>query len=83
MKNTNLVKKNKRLKDELDEILGRDELYTLRSHDKQSAEGNRREDKIADWLDKKDIKYFTENVLLLAKGTDLLFSLLTGLSLLC
>lgn len=61
MKNTNLVKKNKRLKDELDEILGRDELYTLRSHDKQSAEGNRREDKIADWLDKKDIKYFTEN----------------------
>ena len=61
MKNTNLVKKNKRLKDELDEILGRDELYTLRSHDKQSAEGNRREDKIADWLDKKNIKYFTEN----------------------
>jgi hypothetical protein len=61
MKNTNLVKKNKRLKDELDEILGRDELYTLRSHDKQSAEGNRREDRIADWLDKKDIKYFTEN----------------------
>ena len=61
MKNTNLVKKNKSLKDELDEILGRDELYTLRSHDKQSAEGNRREDKIADWLDKKDIKYFTEN----------------------
>jgi len=61
MKNTHLVKKNKRLKDELDEILGRDELYTLRSHDKQSAEGNRREDRIADWLDKKDIKYFTEN----------------------
>jgi len=63
MKNTNLVKKNKRLKDELDEILGRDELYTLRSHDKQSAEGNRREDRIADWLDKKEIKYFTENEL--------------------
>ncbi|MCH2421054.1 MAG: hypothetical protein MK215_03805, partial [Candidatus Poseidoniia archaeon] len=48
IKNTNLVKKNKRLKDELDEILGRDELYTLRSHDKQSAEGNRREDRIGD-----------------------------------
>ena len=63
MKNTNLVKKNKRLKDELDEILGRDELYTLRSHDKQSAEGNRREDRIGNWLDKKNIKYFTENEL--------------------
>ena len=63
IKNTNLVKKNKRLKDELDEILGRDELYTLRSHDKQSAEGNRREDRIGNWLDKKNIKYFTENEL--------------------
>ena len=60
MKNTNLVKKNKRLKDELDEILGRDELYTYRSHDKQSAEGNRREARIAEWLDKKEIEYFTE-----------------------
>ncbi len=28
MKNTSLVKNNKRLKDELDEILSRDELYT-------------------------------------------------------
>ena len=28
MKNTNLIKGNKRLKDELDEIIGRDELYT-------------------------------------------------------
>ena len=56
MKNTNLVKKNKRLKSELDEILGRDELYTYRSHDKQSAEGNRREDRIAEWLDKKELE---------------------------
>jgi len=61
MKNTNLVKNNKRLKDDLDEILSRDELYTPRSHDKQSAEGNRREDKIGEWLDKKNIEYFTEN----------------------
>ena len=60
MKNTNLVKNNKRLKSELDEILGRDELYTYRSHDKQSAEGNRREDRIAEWLDKKELEYFTE-----------------------
>ena len=60
MKNTNLIKGNKRLKDELDEIIGRDELYTPRSHDKQSAEGNRREDLIAEWLDKKEIAYFTE-----------------------
>lgn len=61
MKNTNLVKNNKRLKDELDEVLSRDELYTPFSHGKQSAEGNRREDKIAEWLDKKDLEYFTEN----------------------
>ena len=60
MKNTNLVKKNSRLKEELDEIIGRDELYTPRSHDKQSAEGNRREDLIGEWLDEKDIPYFTE-----------------------
>ena len=33
MKNTNLVKNNKRLKEELDEVIGRDELYTPRSHD--------------------------------------------------
>ena len=60
MKNTNLIKGNQRLKDELDEIIERDELYTPRSHDKQSAEGNRREDLIAEWLDKKEITYFTE-----------------------
>ena len=30
MKNTNLVKNNKRLKEELDEVIGRDELYTPR-----------------------------------------------------
>ena len=60
MKNTSLIKGNKRLKDELDEIIGRDELYTPRSHDKQSAEGNRREDLIAEWLDKKEMEYFTE-----------------------
>ena len=60
MKNTNLIKGNKRLKDELDEIIGRDELYTPRSHDKQSAEGNRREDLIAELLDEKEISYFTE-----------------------
>ena len=60
MKNTNLIKGNQRLKDELDEIIGRDELYTPRSHDKQSAEGNRREDLIAEWLDKKEIAYFTK-----------------------
>ena len=60
MKNTKLIKGNNRLKKELEEILSRDELYTPRSHDKQSAEGNRREDKIADWLDSKNIEYFTE-----------------------
>jgi len=60
MKNTDLVKNNKRLKDELDEILSRDELYTPFSHGKQSAEGNRREDKIAEWLDKQKMEYFTE-----------------------
>ncbi|MDG2287926.1 MAG: hypothetical protein P8L43_04110, partial [Candidatus Marinimicrobia bacterium] len=54
MKNTNLVKNNKRLKEELDEVIGRDELYTPRSHDKQSAEGNRKEDSIAKWLDGKE-----------------------------
>ena len=61
MKNTNLVKNNKRLKEELDEVIGRDELYTPRSHDKQSAEGNRKEDSIAKWLDGKNVEYFTEN----------------------
>ena len=61
MKNTNLVKNNKRLKEELDEVIGRDELYTPRSHDKQSAEGNRKEDSIAKWLDGKEVEYFTEN----------------------
>ena len=60
MKNTNLVKKNLRLKKELDEILERDELYTPTSHNKQSAEGNRREDLIGEWLDERNIAYFTE-----------------------
>ena len=61
IKDTNLIKGNKRLKDELDEVIGRDELYTPRSHSKQSAEGNRREDLIAEWLDKKKLEYFTED----------------------
>ena len=52
--------KNLRLKKELDEILERDELYTPTSHNKQSAEGNRREDLIGEWLDERDIAYFTE-----------------------
>ena len=37
IKDTNLIKGNKRLKDELDEVIGRDELYTPRSHSKQFA----------------------------------------------
>ena len=53
MKNTNLVKNNKRLKEELDEVIGRDELYTPRSHDKQSAEGNRKEDSMQNGLTEK------------------------------
>ena len=61
IENINLVKNNKRLKEELDEVIGRDELYTPRSHDKQSAEGNRKEDSIAKWLDNKEVEYFTEN----------------------
>jgi hypothetical protein len=61
IKDTNLIKGNERLKEELEEVIGRDELYTPRSHSKQSAEGNRREDLIAEWLDEKKLEYFTEN----------------------
>jgi hypothetical protein len=61
IKDTNLIKGNERLKEELDEVIGRDELYTPRSHSKQSAEGNRREDLIAKWLDEKKLEYFTED----------------------
>ena len=61
IKDTSLIKGNQRLKDELEEVIGRDELYTPRSHSKQSAEGNRREDLIAEWLDEKKLEYFTED----------------------
>mgnify|MGYP006218135653 FL=1 len=45
----------------LGDVYKRQELYTPRSHDKQSAEGNRKEDSIAKWLDRKNVEYFTEN----------------------
>ena len=38
---------------ELEEVMERDELYTPISHNKQAAEGGRREDTLAKWLDKE------------------------------
>ena len=53
--------KDARLRKELEEVLSRDELYTPISHNKQAAEGNRREDRLAVWLDAQKLEYFTEN----------------------
>ena len=52
-----------RLRKELKEVMERDELYTPISHNKQAAEGGRREDTLAKWLDKENKEYFTENEL--------------------
>ena len=50
--------KDARLRKELEEVLSRDELYTPISHNKQAAEGNRREDRLAVWLDAQKLEYF-------------------------
>jgi len=55
--------KDQRLRREVDEVLNRDELFTPTSHNRQAAEGNRREDRLAEWLDGLGIEYFTENEL--------------------
>ena len=60
LRNTKAVK-DPRLRKELEEVLSRDELYTPISHNKQAAEGNRREDRLAVWLDAQELEYFTEN----------------------
>lgn len=55
--------KNARLRRELAEAVNEDDLYSPSGHEKQAAEGNRREDLLAKWLDKLDMEYFTEEEL--------------------
>lgn len=55
--------KTKRLQRELAEALNEDDLYSPSGHEKQAAEGNRREDLLAVWLDKQGLEYFTEEEL--------------------
>lgn len=49
-----------RLRRELKEAVNEDDLYSPSGHEKQAAEGNRREDLLAVWLDEQDMEYFTE-----------------------
>ncbi len=49
-----------RLRRELREAVNEDDLYSPSGHEKQAAEGNRREDILAVWLDGLEMEYFTE-----------------------